>query len=107
MNGYFADGVGPETAKAPRGWEQRLVPVRVDRLGRTGEAVGWCLEIHDLVLAKCAARRERDWEWARATISHGPRVSRGDALAAGHDLPLARADLDYVLAVLASLLGRD
>jgi len=33
--------------------------------------VAYCLEVHDLVLAKCAAGRERDWEFA------------GEALAAG------------------------
>ncbi len=27
--GYYAHGVGPETAKAPAGWEARLVAVRV------------------------------------------------------------------------------
>ncbi len=27
--GYYAHGVGPETAKAPAGWEQRLVRVAV------------------------------------------------------------------------------
>ena len=27
--GYYAHGVGPETAKAPAGWQQRLVRVRV------------------------------------------------------------------------------
>jgi hypothetical protein len=27
--GYYAHGVGPETAKAPAGWEQRLVRVDV------------------------------------------------------------------------------
>ncbi len=106
MNGYFADGVGPETAKAPRGWQQRLVPVRVSRVGRSRQAVGWCLEIHDLVLSKCVARRERDWEWATATISHG-LVDPETLWQRAQDIPLARADFDYVLAILATLLGRE
>ena len=25
--GYYADGVGPETAVLPKGWEDRLIPV--------------------------------------------------------------------------------
>jgi hypothetical protein len=74
--GYYAHGVGPETAKAPRGWEQRLVPIRSEN---TGGATGWCLEVHDLLLAKCAAGRERDWPFIEEAIRHGladPEVLR-------------------------------
>ena len=39
--GYHADGVGPDTALLPAGWESRLVPVCNDN---TGGATGWCLE---------------------------------------------------------------
>lgn len=28
--GYYAHGVGPETATLPEGWEDRLVPIRND-----------------------------------------------------------------------------
>lgn len=65
--GYYAHGVGPETAKPPVGWEARLVPISNEN---TGGATGWCLEIHDLVLAKCVAGRERDWRFAEEAISH-------------------------------------
>lgn len=65
--GYYAHGVGPETAKAPAGWEKRLIPLRN---ANTDGATGWCLEIHDLVLAKCAAGRERDWEFAAQALSN-------------------------------------
>lgn len=67
--GYYAHGVGPETAKAPSGWEDRLV--RMEIPGRPDPAKGsvaWCLEPHDLVLAKCAAARDRDWEYARHAL---------------------------------------
>jgi hypothetical protein len=30
--------------------------------------VAWCLEVHDLVLSKCAAGRERDWEYAAEAL---------------------------------------
>lgn len=63
--GYYAHGVGPQTAKAPAGWEERLVRVDVlRRPGDDGTVAALCLEVHDLVLAKCAAGRERDWEFA-------------------------------------------
>lgn len=71
-HGYYAHGVGPETAKAPRGWELRLIRVTVDaRVGSERQPVALCLEPHDLVLAKCAAGRERDWEFAREALKGG------------------------------------
>jgi hypothetical protein len=66
--GYYAHGVGPETAIAPAGWEGRLVAVRNEN---TRGATGWCLEAHDLVLAKCVAGRERDLAFASEAIAHG------------------------------------
>lgn len=66
--GYYAQGVSPETAVLPRGWEQRLVPVRSER---TRGATGWCLEIHDLLLSKLVAGREKDLVFARAAIEQG------------------------------------
>jgi hypothetical protein len=70
--GYYAHGVGPETAIAPEGWQDRLVPIHVDRYPvRAGKATGWCLEAHDLVLSKCLANRERDWQFAAETVRQG------------------------------------
>jgi Nucleotidyltransferase of unknown function (DUF6036) len=66
--GYYAHAVGPETATAPAGWEERLVAVRNEN---TGGATGWCLEINDLLLSKCVAGRERDWEFVEASLRHG------------------------------------
>lgn len=66
--GYYAHGVGPETAKAPAGWEERLVLVEGPG---TGGARGWCLEAHDLVLAKCVAGREKDVAFARVALAAG------------------------------------
>jgi hypothetical protein len=70
--GYYAQGVGPETAKAPDGWEARLVRVVVQSpLKNTPTAIGWCLERHDIVLSKCVAGRDRDWDYATNAIKHG------------------------------------
>jgi hypothetical protein len=53
--GYYAHAVGPETAKAPAGWESRLIPVIVPpRKGSNRAPIAYCLEPHDLVLAKLA-----------------------------------------------------
>ncbi len=66
--GYYAHAVGPETATMPGGWEQRLVRVENEN---TGGATGWCLEVHDLLLSKCVAGRERDWEFVEEALRHG------------------------------------
>lgn len=56
--GYYAHGVGPHTAKAPRGWQARLVRVEIPaRVASDRAPVAWCLEPHDLVLSKCVAGR--------------------------------------------------
>ena len=100
--GYYAHGVGPETAKAPAGWEQRLVPVRVPRGPRDETLVtGWCMEPHDVVLAKCAAGRERDWEFAREAIRHGV-VELDELLRRVGDLPLAPRERVRVARLLRS-----
>lgn len=64
--GYYAQGVGPTTAVLPGGWEQRLV--RVQNANTRGSA-GLCLEIHDLLLAKSVAGREKDIRFCRAAIA--------------------------------------
>jgi hypothetical protein len=70
--GYFAHGVGPETVKAPAGWQDRLHRITVPPPVRsTRRPVGLCLEVHDVVLAKCAAGRERDWEFAATALADG------------------------------------
>lgn len=70
--GYYAHAVGPETAKAPRGWEDRLVRVEIEpRVTSTTRVVAFCLEPHDLVLSKLAANRERDWKFAKAALAAG------------------------------------
>ena len=65
--GYYAHGVGPETAIAPNGWEERLIPVVGEQLEG---ASGWCLEPHDLVVAKMAAGREKDWYFIEEALRH-------------------------------------
>jgi len=63
--GYHADGVGPDTARLPPGWESRLVRLSNEN---TGGAVGWCLEPHDLAFSKLSARREKDLSFVSALL---------------------------------------
>ena len=54
--GYYAHGVGPETAILPDGWQTRLIPIAGPH---TRSVRGWCLEVHDLAIALLAARLSR------------------------------------------------
>ena len=65
--GYYAQGVGPHTAQLPAGWEGRLVPIRTPA---TRGATGWCLEPHDLALAKLVAGREKDLAFVDQMARH-------------------------------------
>lgn len=65
--GYYAQGVGPDTASLPSGWESRLVPIRSPN---TRGATGLCIEPHDLVLSKYVPFREKDEHFIREAIEH-------------------------------------
>jgi len=101
--GYYAHGVGPETAVAPAGWEHRLVRLELPAIRpREGTVIAWCIGVHDLVLAKLAAGRKHDFEFATDAIREG-LVDR-DQLWLGIDLmpeshrEQARGRLELVLA---------
>lgn len=94
--GYYAHGVGPETAVAPSGWEERLVIIEVvGRVGATQPIRAHCLEPHDLVLSKCVASRERDWDFARDALREGV-VDLEVLLERLMDLPVPDADRDRI-----------
>ncbi len=65
--GYYAHGIEEGTASLPEGWRDRLVAVRN---ANTRGATGWCLEVHDLVVSKLVAGREKDLEFAREAARH-------------------------------------
>jgi hypothetical protein len=65
--GYYAQGVGETTAVLPDGWKTRLVSLKSP--GTRG-AVGLCLEIHDLLISKYVAGREKDRRFARDAIRY-------------------------------------
>lgn len=65
--GYYAHGIDETTSILPAGWKDRLVPVKN---AKTRGATGWCLEVHDLVVSKLVAGREKDLEFAREAAHH-------------------------------------
>jgi hypothetical protein len=66
--GYYAHGVGPETAVLPAGWSDRLVPVSNEN---TDGATAWCLDPADLAVSKLVAGRDTDRDFVGAMVTHG------------------------------------
>jgi hypothetical protein len=66
--GYFGDGVSLTTAKLPTGWQDRLVPVEN---ANTNGYVGLCLEVHDILISKYCAGRDKDLEFCVAVVHAG------------------------------------
>jgi hypothetical protein len=101
--GYYAHGVGPETAKAPAGWERRLVRLDIPpRLRSPQRPVARCLEIHDLVLSKLVAGRDRDIDYARQACAHG-LLDLDTMRARVDDLPVAPEQRDRVAELVKGL----
>jgi hypothetical protein len=66
--GYYAQGVGEDTATLPRGWQKRLVTIENEN---TRGVQGLCLEVHDLALSKYIAGREKDLDFTRELARQG------------------------------------
>ena len=104
--GYYAHGVGPETAKAPLGWQDRLVAIEIPpRPASKVRAVALCLEPHDLVSSKLAANRERDWEFAQEALA-ARLVDRSVLLERVGDLPVSSELLESITGSLRALIAR-
>jgi len=60
LYGYYAQGVGPDTAVLPADWQDRLIEVRNEN---TAGVTGLCLEVHDLAVSKLVAGRPKDLDF--------------------------------------------
>jgi len=65
--GYYAHGIAETTAVLPEGWRDRLVLISGEN---TRFIRGWCLEVHDLAIAKYVAGREKDLDFTQALVRH-------------------------------------
>jgi hypothetical protein len=63
--GYYAHGIGPETAILPSRWRDRAVSIRTPE---TAGVTGICPHPSDLAVAKLAAWPEKDREFVRALV---------------------------------------
>jgi len=66
--GYYAHGIGPETASLPADWRARVVCLQSEN---TGGTIGLCLSPADLAVSKLLAGREKDIEFVRAMLKAG------------------------------------
>lgn len=65
--GYYAQGVSPETALLPHGWQSRLVRYSSPA---THGVTALCLEVHDLAIAKLVAGRPKDLAFCAELARH-------------------------------------
>jgi hypothetical protein len=92
--GYYAQGVGPETAVLPAGWEERRVKIQNEN---TDLRIGYCLEPHDLAASKLAAGRDKDWQFVEVMLRN--RIADPQELKARVSaLPLPAARVAALLA---------
>ena len=98
--GFYVQGVTPNTAVLPRGWQERLVRYRSATMG---DVTALCLEPHDLWLAKAVAGRPKDRAFCAALLDRG-LVRRAVLVGRLDDVP----GLDTArCAVLRALIGED
>lgn len=83
-HGYYAQGVGPETAILPNGWSNRLH--RVQNANTNGR-IAYCLDVADLFMSKVAAGRDKDREFCMALLTYG-YVQSDHMLSLVADMPL-------------------
>ena len=97
--GYFAQGVGPETAVLPEGWESRLIRVGNEQ---TGGCTGWCLETNDLAISKYVAGREKDRRYTAELARSG--LTTRETL---HERLAATAIADNLLLLISGRIDSD
>lgn len=90
MYGYYGQGISVTTVVLPDGWRERLVRFENEA---TQPARGWCLEPHDLVIAKLVRGDPKDYDFADALlrVDVAGRSVLGDRLATTDVTPSVRA----------------
>jgi hypothetical protein len=102
--GYYGDGVSPDTAILPKGWQDRTIEYST---AETGEATAIVVEAHDVALAKLCAWREKDRAWLKAGVQTGvfSLETMASRLSEMPERAPSRADLLLRLRFLAQSAG--
>ncbi len=82
--GYYAQGVGPETAILPTGWINRMHKIQN---AATNGRVAYYLDVADLFMSKAAAGRDKDRDFCIALLAFD-YVQSERALSLVADMPL-------------------
>ncbi|MBN4047601.1 hypothetical protein JYT71_01185 [Acidimicrobiaceae bacterium AH-315-P05] len=101
--GFYVDGISIETSVLPGDWIDRLIP----EVDPDSGATGWCLDPHDLAVAKLIAGRPKDNDFVDILVVQrlvDPVVVREGLL--GLDDPRAARALGRLEAVAASGLPK-
>ena len=85
--GYYAQGVGPDTAVLPEGWQYRLNQVR----DPVTLADGFCIDPLDLAASKTVAWREKDRDFLAAMLQQG-LINTSDLQTRAAQIPQPRLD---------------
>lgn len=83
-HGYYAQGVGPETAILAEGWISRVHRVQN---ANTNDRVGYCLDVLDLFMSKAVAGRSKDRTFCLALLQY-KHVTLTQALDMVEQMPL-------------------
>jgi hypothetical protein len=102
LNGYYAQGVGPETAKLPAGWQNRLVAIHNEN---TNGITGLCLDVHDLAISKLVAARTKDMEFIQELAQHD-MIQKGTMLERLGVTDLKESARKGIATRINSILGR-
>lgn len=86
--GYYAHGVGPETAVLPSNWQVRAIRIQN---ANTAGVIGICPHPADLAASKLVAGRERDLIYVRSLLKH-KLVTTEEIGTVISELPPERAD---------------
>jgi hypothetical protein len=97
--GYYAQGIEEGVATLPKGWKERLIPLSTPA---TRGATGFCLELHDLLISKYVANREKD----RRYCSAAARASLAQRVLLEERLSETEMDSER-RALVHSLIARD
>jgi hypothetical protein len=65
--GYYAQGVGFETATLPDGWEKRCIAIQNEN---TDGYIAYCIELHDTCISKYVANRDKDHKYISECIKN-------------------------------------
>ncbi len=101
-NGYYAQGVGPETAVLPDGWQDRLIEVNNEN---TNGISGLCLEVHDLTISKLVAARAKDLEFVQELIQQ-KMVKQNTLISRLADTQLNESEQERINSRVASLFPK-